>query len=238
MTSRPLTLEECRVEFRRRFSGIDVRATMAKFCQVTEDTVYRWNGGKQLPVGEQAVRLLCWYRLCGLKPEALEGHSLAAKLAELIAFDIVSVDQAVEGLKYSSTHGIFRFILHGSGMMPDREYRLRKLIETHDIDRRAAKERWQAEFAAIQSGKPSLRATLVEPAAEAGRLEERIASRPALTESNELVEPLAHQLVATASLIQLSDEAGSTDADMAKLRLMVGSDRIACMLGFLRHLSE
>jgi len=101
-----------------------VKEPIAEFCGVSVDTVTDWLVRRSYrPHGLKLIKLVCYLDLIGyrvremarMKPPALRG------LVELIGYDVLSVEAAVEQLHYSSPSQLYRVLWGRNKPTKDRE---------------------------------------------------------------------------------------------------------------------
>lgn len=124
-------LEECFEHFKRCLyayfpkgvKGIEpARAPVADFCQVNVWTINDWLRGATFPVGEQKIRLMCFFEMHGYRVMELEEMGDLRPLAEIIGYGLVPIQKIAQELGYK--HGpqeVYRALLHGRKVEQTRE---------------------------------------------------------------------------------------------------------------------
>lgn len=101
---------------------------LAEFTHVVPGTVLTWMARGELPKGETQIRLLHYLDAGRSQLDELnELPKPAYKLGQLIAFDLLTMDEVRESLGYASQNDLFR-LLRGSSLQADRGQILTRLI--------------------------------------------------------------------------------------------------------------
>lgn len=125
------TTTECLVDFFGKHPDLDTRYTLAEFAGVQESTVRRWQVGGNMPKGSPLLKVRVFLDLIGYKvKEFSELPELARQFAQLIAFGLISEEAARELLDYKNLQDVYRVLLKGEGLMPQRVHRLRRFVES------------------------------------------------------------------------------------------------------------
>jgi hypothetical protein len=104
---------------------------LAKFTKVTPSTVLVWVDKEALPKGEAFFRLQHYLEGRGYENSELQTLPRPAyKLGQLIAFDVLSMEDAREVLKYATLKDLYR-LLQGVGVSASRGATLQRLIAEH-----------------------------------------------------------------------------------------------------------
>lgn len=105
---------------------------LAEFTQVVPGTVLTWVARRELPKGETQIRLLHYLDAGRFQLDELkELPKPAYKLGQIIAFGLLTMDEARESLGYASQNDLFR-LLRGSSLQADRGQILTRLIANHE----------------------------------------------------------------------------------------------------------
>ncbi len=138
---------ECLAHFRAKFPTDSTRPLLAEFCHVTTDTVGRWFNGRNLPVGEELIRLRIFLALANYRVSELDDLSKSLReLAQVIALDVMTPDEVRQALGYKNIQDVYRVVLRGTGLMADKVRKLARILgETRDnLDKRLAM--WNARL--------------------------------------------------------------------------------------------
>lgn len=83
---------------------------LVEFVRVHPDTVSAWIYGRNVPLGEPLIKLRLFLEAVGYElVEYVHGTDhVSHKLAELLAYDILTPEEAREHLGFGDTHSVFR----------------------------------------------------------------------------------------------------------------------------------
>jgi len=128
--------------------SVKLREDLIEFLHVNEGTVRKYISGGHIQ-GEPLIRLRVFLSLKGYSVLELKRlPPLQLKLVEMVAFDVITVDDVVKKIGYASASGALRF-LRGDTELGEREKkdierreRVERLVREHEADLLAAKELW------------------------------------------------------------------------------------------------
>lgn len=124
------SLQEALMRFSEKASLHDLIG-IADFTKVTSATVLSWIEQGIHPKGETLIRLQHFMVNRGYPLESLKQVPAPAyKLGQLIAFDVLSVDELVARLGYSNATALYR-VVQGSGLVADRAAVLEGLVDRY-----------------------------------------------------------------------------------------------------------
>jgi len=140
------SMEECVQHFLGRLDDSHYE-TVANFIGLRSlKTVRSWREGKQFPTGERALRLRVFLEAMGYELEELRRvPAPALRVTRLIGYGAMEVSYALEKLKYSEPHGLFR-ILEGGNPTGSRGYKLEMLGRGTDGLLRSAMQRCEKDL--------------------------------------------------------------------------------------------
>lgn len=116
--------------FASNLSLVDLKE-LAEFCRVTQGTSLSWLEGAPLPKGDNLIRLQHFLINRGFPVGEMDDLPAPAyKLGQLIAFDVVSVDDVVRILRYTNTTAVYK-VVQGAGLVSDRFELLERLVDDH-----------------------------------------------------------------------------------------------------------
>lgn len=231
---------ECIQDYAQRFNIVDGLGLMAEFTGVKPFTVLAWMQGDPLPKGEVRIKLLCFLTLVGYKVEDYRHlPDVTQRLAQIIAFEVASVEVLMAELSYPSTHGLYSLILRGSGMLNDRGYRLEKLVTKYDELRRQAVTQWEQRVSAeLMTKEPSGSEVILPPAA--------VLSTPVPPEPIPDLGPAAVAVLLSHSLSSLAvliEELGKTspasgEVAVAFVAQNIGLDRLEAITLWMKQFGD
>lgn len=122
------TLSECLTDFIQKI-GEGAYAHIEKFTGVTGQTINRWVQGRKIPQGENLLKIQYFLATIGYKVDRLEVSEEVDTIAKMIAFGVISPEEALEYLEYSSRDTLFWILFGKGGVSPERLVKMRELIE-------------------------------------------------------------------------------------------------------------
>lgn len=130
------TTEECFADLLQRVQTTQARRDLANLLSVSySGTFCVWVKSGLKAVGTNLVRVRILLEQLGYTVNEWEKlPMLFHYLAESIAFDVLTVDEAREGLNYKTPQEILRLILRYSGAMPDREALAKQFVGSLEGD--------------------------------------------------------------------------------------------------------
>lgn len=127
-------LEECLRHLCGKFDAIGPRGSkgsrlvkkpMAEFCGVTVDSVVRWLHSSHPPVGEENIKLVCYLDFIGYRVIELERMPKPRRgFFELIGYGIISSQQALEILGYSTTSQMYQVLQGNCGSSKSKDQKI------------------------------------------------------------------------------------------------------------------
>lgn len=129
-------IDECLRDLNQRLSRLypkgskgaaEARRPLAEFCGVNTESVTRWlhRPEENIPQGLPRIKLMCHLSLLGY--EVVEFEHIPRKqkqFAELIGFDVLSIDQATALLGYAKSSTLFHVLQGKGGVLEDREQKM------------------------------------------------------------------------------------------------------------------
>lgn len=147
------TTKACLDQFTKKYDFLAARRVLAAFCQVRSETASAWQRGLRLPVGVALLRLRIFLELAGFQVgEYRELPDANKKLAELLAFDIVTHEQATARLGYQDDHGVLELVLRGRRIMAVNAGKLDDLLKEFSGQLTAAREDAVRRINAVLTG--------------------------------------------------------------------------------------
>jgi hypothetical protein len=124
-------------------NSTQAKEPMVNFVGVTTDTITSWIYDRNMPAGGSLVKLRFFLEAVGY--DVIELRSLRGQvnymLAEMLAYGVLSIEQAVEQLGFQNSHPIFRIVHGESNTNLGRAAKIREMYESHKSVRIAAKDR-------------------------------------------------------------------------------------------------
>lgn len=128
-------------------------ALLAEFCGVQEHAVVRWFRGEHLPKGLTQIKLRVYLTLSGYRLTEFESlNSIVRNFTKLLAFGVIDAEEARKELALEYMNGVYNVVLRGSSLLPDRRYRLERLVENASVLLPDAELEWQERIQAISAG--------------------------------------------------------------------------------------
>ena len=113
--------EECLKHFNSRLYShfpkgsseiVDAKRVIVDFCGVSLGSVTEWTSGRQAPVGEKLIMLMCFLDLQGYKVIQLERMTKAKRnFVELIGYRVISSKKAAELTGFKSTSTLYSVLM-------------------------------------------------------------------------------------------------------------------------------
>lgn len=124
-------------------SNPDQCKLVADFCGVRTDAVLKWTSGEYQPRGEQMWRLRVFLDSVGYTPQEFwQLPRITRNLCRILAFDVMSFEEARIRLGYGTLTGVYRVGLVGQAVLPDKLYRLENLVSNNIDEMRQRREQW------------------------------------------------------------------------------------------------
>lgn len=97
-----------------------------------------------MPSGDTLLKLRCFLHLLGYGVEEyMQLPKVTQQFAQLIALDVINVEQAAHHLHYQNTQDVYHFILRGRGVQPDRAHRIQRVVGEFELSRQDALQQWR-----------------------------------------------------------------------------------------------
>lgn len=124
-----------------------VRKPVADFCGVEIDSVTRWFHGTAFPIGESLIKLMCYLDMVGYRVIELERMPQARRnFMELVGYGLLSIDQVVEFLGYSSTSHIFQVLQGRQDVNKDKNDKMWEMWKARKEELQRKKEKSQVQY--------------------------------------------------------------------------------------------
>jgi len=152
MINETASSERCLADFLANGDYLKRRALLVEITpkETSASTVDAWQQGKTLPRGIDNVKVRVLLDLAGYTVmEFQEIPEVTRQLARLIAFDIYTLDEVREELKYSNPQEVYRVILKGAGLNGDRQDSMKALVEVGADDIESKANVWQRKLALV-----------------------------------------------------------------------------------------
>ncbi|MSU54416.1 MAG: hypothetical protein EXS48_01060 [Candidatus Staskawiczbacteria bacterium] len=99
-----------------------LRNPMTQFCKVRSANVLRWFKQIVEPTGESILRVMFFLDLVGYRVSELEAMPKYVRhFAELVVFNLLTMDEAARLIGYPTTHNLFPVLLKGKGVLREKE---------------------------------------------------------------------------------------------------------------------
>lgn len=182
---------------------------MARFIGVTTDTITTWTSDRNKPLGGPLVKLRFYLEAVGYNVAELRGmHGQAGYLlAEMLAYGLVTVEQAAEQLGYENPNSVYRVAHGGSHATPDRAVKIKDMHGSHKQALDTARQQLAAELGSTRDA-PVVSFTRPDPTPSA--------------EDDGSIAALAHLVLAITPLLEKA-VAGTKDKRNL-LRKLTGPD--------------
>lgn len=139
--------QECLNHYARTFNAFDGPLLLAEFTGVVVGTVNRWFHEGILPGGEDLVALRSYLTLLDYQIEEFsELPNLTQDFGMMLGLGVVSVQKAQTELDYKNVNGVFNVVLRAGGLMPDRAFRLKRLVRDHQEQLEERRKEWMARI--------------------------------------------------------------------------------------------
>lgn len=139
--------EECLSDYALRFPMAPATELLAEFTGLQQATIGQWIHSGQTAKGASLIKLRCFLDRIGYSVKEYKelGYGIR-RAAELIAFDLITVDGMCEYLNYASNNGVLDALLRGRKMTKTRSYLLERLLNSNEEKLNAAIAAWQPQF--------------------------------------------------------------------------------------------
>ena len=195
---------------------------LAFFTRVSEATVRRWKSGENYPIG---LSLLAVRNFLSLKGYKIPAHDrLDPEIRDfggLIVHRIITIEDAITGLGYSNTKGIFRLVFGKHKPMEEYLRKLREYLATHRST--LIKKRLEAEVG-IKVGRDQVTTTSDSLERQLPPLQPA-PSHQTNSSQNEhalVVQGLAQLMRAVKPLATMVNSQAFTDKEREEFRRLVG----------------
>lgn len=116
----------------------------ANFCAVTVSTVARWLNKTTLPIGEQLIKMMCYFDLIGYKVIEFERlPRVRRNFAELIGFGLLSSQEASQLLGYTSVSTLYQVLQGTQGASESKDQKMWDVWKERKQDLQRKKEQAQ-----------------------------------------------------------------------------------------------
>lgn len=133
--------QECLQDFIRRLalkipklsvgSG-KAKRTIAEFCGVGSQAVKCWLAQKNLPQGLSLLKFMCWLDMMSYRVVELEEMATSRRgFAELIAFGVISSEQAATMVGYTRVANLFQVLRGDFGTSQEKDQKMYEIWRSH-----------------------------------------------------------------------------------------------------------
>lgn len=158
---------DCVQDYGRRFNAIDGLGLLAEFAGIVPTTALGWVRGDNIPSGDALLRLRCFLHLLGYEVEEYVSlPKVTQRFAQLIALNVINVEQAAHHLHYQNTQDVYHFILRGRGVQPDRAHRIQRVVGEFELSRQEALQHWRPRLEELLPVEPHPVSIAEQPATE------------------------------------------------------------------------
>ncbi len=125
------------------------QAFLAEWTGSARTTLLSWQTNA-MPKGERLLRLRCFLHLAEYSPREFEALQPAARsLALLIFLKAYTPKEVAQLLEYTDDHGVYRLLLQGDSVMPERAHKLEQVIRSHRTDIEQGVVGWKELYAQV-----------------------------------------------------------------------------------------
>lgn len=144
---------DCAQDYGGRYNVASGLGLMAEFTDVVVPTTLGWVRGENLPTGDTLLKLRCFLHIVGYRVEEfVELPKPTRHFAELVSLGVMSVKEAADQLGYRNTQDLYRVLLRGQGLLPDKVHKLQRIVSDHEEQRRALIDGWRTRLASSRMG--------------------------------------------------------------------------------------
>lgn len=228
------TTAECLADFFKQHPEKEARDKLADFVGVQELAVRRWQTGGNVPKGDSLLKTRVFLDLIGYKVKEFEElPGLTREFTKLIAFGLITEEGARDLLEYKNIQDVFRVVLKGDGLYPQRQHRLTRFVEnsTEELERYLADWRGRLSDLHVDFVPESPDGTSDELSDDELLQDEQhndTAEAPSVVafgNTSPVVYSLAQLLQAATPLVEFLDDSGDSSWRQT-LRLLVGDRAI------------
>lgn len=229
------TTDECFQDLTNKIQETQPRRALSSVLQIDYAATFcLWlKLGRVTAKGENMIRLRIALELLGYQVTEWSGLStLLHYVAEALAYQVQTLDQVREGLNYKATQDVYRVLLRGTSMYPDRETGARRYVAS--IEGQVVQAR-MVFHTRLQMADPEIAALLV-PMSKPTNQEAFLVPRAMLVNAEELTAMFAGNVAAMLPLARYFDSLSAEDR--SNLRKEVGYDDISELSLLLRNLTS
>jgi hypothetical protein len=137
----------CLSHMASRFGVEGCKPLLAEFCEVVESTVGMWLLKGTLPTGEGLIKQRVFLDLAGYRVNELqELPRKSRQLCQVIGFGMMTADEVKTELGYKNVQDLYRVLLRGQSMLPDKQHKMDQLLERSADELKRHRARWQAKI--------------------------------------------------------------------------------------------
>lgn len=224
------TTAECLEHFAKSYPTDDTRPVLAEFCGVINPTAGRWLNGRNLPSGDELIRLMVFLQLAGNRVSELDKVPRTYRqLAQVIAVGILGPDEVKKKLGYRNTQDVYR-LLRGGGLLKDKQLKLKLLLDETQEELNGKLASWKARIEDL-IGEPSAKSRRSSQPPEPTVEQAVVAIAPMAQTSVEVIDHLV------AALSAALDTGTSPEEQIALIRETVDPFRLRKLVSQLEALS-
>lgn len=210
------TTKECLYHYAENFlppkgarNSSEAKVPMAKFIGVIPETIVSWISDRNKPLGGPLLKLRFFLDAVGYDVVELRGlhGSVNYMLAEMLAYGLLTNEQAVEQLGFNDGHSIFRIAHGNSNTSSERAVKIREMHEERSTAMQAAKNQLLKDLGISRKEQVVSTTTVVQ------REQEEI--------DDESMTSLAHFVLAITPLLEKA-VTNTTREQRNKLRKLTG----------------
>ncbi len=144
-------IEECVANLNTKLANLNKKndkkqkflVSLANFCNVNKDTVRAWiHGTGSIPIADKKIKLMCYLDLLGYRIIELENMSVSLRgFTELIAFKIITIDEAIALTGYIKVSSIYSIINGQENSSPEKKEKIWNIWKDKKNELEKAKEK-------------------------------------------------------------------------------------------------
>lgn len=230
------TTGECFEDLTKRVTDTQPRRALATVLQIDYAATFAlWLKAGVQAKGDNLIRLRVTLEMLGYQVTEWLGLPTALHyVAEALAYEVLTLDQAREGLGYKTSKDAYRVLLRGAAMLPEREIVTKRFVAT--IEEEVVRAR-MSFHTRLQMAHSDIAAILPEMSKPMGQ--DQILTPDAVCLSNqELMGVFAAQINAMLPLARHFSGDSVTAEERAELRKLVGHDEVSDFSLAIRNLTS
>lgn len=230
------TTEKCFEDLVSKITNSQARSALANLLNVSYTSTFSsWVQTGVKAKGMNLVRLRVVLKMFGYDvAEWKELPTALSYVAEALTYNVLSLNQARDGLGYTGDNEVYRQILHSGGMYPSRVEQAKEFVTKIEGDVVRARMEFHTRMELLHPDIAAILPAMSKPA----QMPVQQSPESDILSIDQLMEVVSSQIMAILPLIRVFDSDQASPALRAALRKKVGYEVMSEVTLVLRNLTS